>query len=163
MSGLNVFLYVFYPKNLPSSQRIHTHATLIIKATGFNLVKTMFVQVIQKPIEAFSAPIATTTFQDPFNQFKLPPVNPQQKQHNFNFRTICDGKLMFITAAPSLFEAYRSLKTLFRKQIEEGIHVTINNKYTMMVQLGTIGNTNHTKLTQTPHAFLLSRKDFIKS
>lgn len=164
MSDLSMFLYIFYPKNLPSSQRIHTNATLIIKAQDFNLVKTMFVQVVQQPIENFSVPIATATFQNPFKQFILPYHISRSKQpHSFSFRSIDDGKLMFITAAPSLFEAYKSLRYLFKKQLREGLHVTINNKYTMMVQLGTIGYTSHEKLTPTPDAFLLSRKDFITS
>lgn len=159
-----MFLYVFYPKNLPSSQRIHTNATLIIKAQGFNLVETMFVQVVQQPIENFSVPVVTSTFQNPFNQFIIPyHVSQSRQQHNFSFRALNDGKLMFITAAPSLFEAYKSLRFLFKKRIREGLHVTINNKYTMMVRLGTIGGASYERLPPTPDAFLLSRKEFIAS
>lgn len=162
MSDRNMYLYIFYPKDLPSSQRIHANATLIIKAEGFNLVKRMFVQVIQKPINDFTVPIVTATFQNPFTQFILPYSVAQSKQpHAFSFRSIDDGKLMFITSASSLFDAYKSLRYLFIKQMREGLHVTINNKYTMMVQLGTIGNTN--QLLPIPDAFLLSRKDFIAS
>ena len=47
-----------------------------------------------------------------------------------------NGQLILITSASKISYAYKSLKDVFSKKIGEGVHVTINSRYSMMVGIG---------------------------
>lgn len=128
-------IYIFYPKNISLYQRINKNAKLIVKASNYQLATMIFTQVVKEPLQNFTPPICTASYSSPFMQFIR--ASSDSTRYNFSFRTLCDGREILKTSAPSLIEAYKSFKELFRSKTKKGVHVTINGKYTMMIRSGT--------------------------
>lgn len=155
-------LYTFYEKNISPFQRIQKNAKLIVKSDELDLAVTIFHQVTGEDFKHFSAQAETTSV-NPFLQFiRAPDSYPR---HHFEFRMLENGQLILITSASKISHAFKSLKDVFSKKIGEGVHVTVNNKYSMMVgvSIKTVKNDQESQLelvSSDPElkAFLVDRE-----
>lgn len=163
-------LYMFFPKHISFYQRLHENAHLIVKAENLALAEIIFTQVTNESYLDFFIPCHVANYIDPFlrfvgnNSFNFRLKKPRE-QYLFNFRLLKDGRSILITSAYSLMASYKCLKELFEKQTKEGVHVTINHKYSTMVQLDFTGKDNQLELITSlsqPKAFLLNRQTLKK-